>query len=385
MSQTSTLKKLSPQRHGQHREPATLKAGKRALRKAPKPYAVAVVGPTGYAGAELFAGLLRHPGISDVVPVVRDGNTGRPLAELLPRLGRISEAECVPFSTELLRERSVELVFLSTPPEVSLELAPSLAEQGIRAVDLSGAFRLSSSEEFERWYGFAPNRLTTSGFTVSGNRVPRPVYGLPEKHAEEIAAAQLVANPGCYPTSVLLALLPLRAAGWIDLDRGIVCDCKSGVSGAGKEPRLETHFVEVEGNFRAYNLFRHRHTPEILEQLGLEADNLIFTTHLLPVRRGILSSIYVWLRERRERDAVESLFRSYYAGKPMVRVLSGDRLPELQYVVETNFCDLGFALDAAGKRLVVVSCLDNLGKGAAGQAIQNMNLMLGFAEEEGLL
>jgi N-acetyl-gamma-glutamyl-phosphate reductase len=180
-------------------------------------------------------------------------------------------------------------------------------------------------------------------------------------------------------------LLPLCKAGWVDLCRGIVCDSKSGVSGAGKEPRLETHFVEVEGNFRAYNLFRHRHTPEILEQLGIAAENLIFTTHLLPVRRGILSSIYVWLAERRAPQEVEALFRAYYAGKPMVRVHPCGRLPELQYVVETNFCDLGFALDAAGKRLVVVSCLDNLGKGAAGQAIQNMNWMLGFSEEEGLI
>ena len=368
-------KEFLPQRRRRQRETAIPWGG------TVKSYAVAVVGPAGYAGAELVSRLLRHAGISDMVPVVRDGNAGRPLAELLPRLGGLALPECVPFSTELLRERLVGVVFLSTPPEVSLKLVPPLLEQGIRVVDLSAAFRLSSTEEFERWYGIAHR----NGFTVNGNHAPRAVYGLPELHARKIADAQLVANPGCYPTSVLLALLPLRTAGWIDLDRGIVCDCKSGVSGAGKEPRLETHFVEVEGNFRAYNLFRHRHTPEILEQLGLEAESLIFTTHLLPVRRGILSSIYVWLRERRERDAVESLFRSYYSGKPMVRVLAGGRLPELQYVVETNFCDLGFALDAAGKRLVVVSCLDNLGKGAAGQAIQNMNLMLGFAEEEGLL
>ncbi len=375
----------NPEASGQKRELSPQRRrGPREHRKVGASHAVAVIGPTGYAGAELFAGLLRHPGISEVLPVVRDGpagrGIGRPIAELLPRFAGLSDAECVPCSAELLRERSVELVFLSTPPEVSLELVPPLVEQGIRVVDLSAAFRLSSAEEFARWYGFAPNRLTTNG-----NHLRQAVYGLPERYAREIAGAQLVANPGCYPTSVLLALLPLRAAGWMDLDRGIVCDCKSGVSGAGKEPRTDTHFCEVEGNFRAYNLFRHRHTPEILEQTGLEPENLIFTTHLLPVRRGILASIYVWLRERREAEEVESLFRSYYAGKPMVRVFSGGRLPELQYVVETNFCDLGFALDEAGKRLVVVSCLDNLGKGAAGQAIQNMNWMLGFPEQEGLV
>ncbi len=361
-----SLKELSPPRRrerGERRETATR-------------YAVAVVGPTGYAGAELFAGLLHHPGISEVFPVVRDGNIGRPLAQLLPRLTGLRGAECVAFSLDWLVDRSVVLVFLSTPPEVSLELVPPLLEQGIRVVDLSAAFRLSSAKEFERWYGINHK---------NGTRSPRAVYGLPELHASEISSAPLVANPGCYPTSVLLALLPLREANWIDLDRGIVCDCKSGVSGAGKEPRADIHFCEVEGNFRAYKLFSHRHTPEILEQAGLAAEELIFSTHLLPVRRGILSSTYVWLRERHQPEEVEGLFRSYYAGKPLVRVLGGDRLPELQYVVETNFCDLGFALDETGKRLVVVSCLDNLGKGAAGQAIQNMNLMLGFPEEEGLL
>ena len=173
-------------------------------------------------------------------------------------------------------------------------------------------------------------------------------------------------------------------AGWIAAGRGVVCDCKSGASGAGKEPKRELHFVEVDENFKAYGLFTHRHTPEVIDHLGIPAEDMIFSTHLLPVARGILSTLYVWLNERREAEEVEALYRQFFAGKPMVRLWAAGSLPELQHVARTNFCDIGFALDARGERLVVVSCLDNLGKGAAGQAVQNMNGMMGFAETAGL-
>jgi N-acetyl-gamma-glutamyl-phosphate reductase len=184
---------------------------------------------------------------------------------------------------------------------------------------------------------------------------------------------------------VILGLRPLVEAGWIDTARGIVCDCKSGVSGAGKEPKRETHFVEVNENFRAYGLFTHRHTPEVAEHLGLEARDFVFTTHLLPVERGILSTLYVWMKTSRKADEVEALYRKFYSGKPMVRLLPMGRLPELQHLTHTNFCDIGFALDESGERLVIVSCLDNLGKGAAGQAIQNLNGMFGYPETAGLI
>jgi N-acetyl-gamma-glutamyl-phosphate reductase len=173
-------------------------------------------------------------------------------------------------------------------------------------------------------------------------------------------------------------------AGWIAPGRGVVCDCKSGASGAGKEPKRELHFVEVDENFRAYGLFTHRHTPEVTEHLGIAASEIIFSTHLLPLARGILSTLYVWLEPRREASEIETLYRQFYAGKPMVRLWPAGRLPELQHVAHTNFCDIGFALDSEGERLVVVSCLDNLGKGAAGQAVQNMNAMMGFEEATGL-
>ena len=204
------------------------------------------------------------------------------------------------------------------------------------------------------------------------------MYGLPELYADQLPDARLVANPGCYPTSVILGLRPLVESGWIARERGIVADCKSGATGAGKEPKKELHFAEVDENFRAYGLFSHRHTPEVTDHTGIASEDIVFTTHLLPVARGILSTLYVWFAEPHTAEEVESLYRAFYADRPMMRIWPAGKLPELQHVAHTNFCDIGFALDPAGRRLAVVSCLDNLGKGAAGQAVQNMNLMMGI-------
>jgi N-acetyl-gamma-glutamyl-phosphate reductase len=254
-------------------------------------------------------------------------------------------------------------------------MVPQLLDAGLRVVDLSGAFRFRDPDTFQNWYKLpGPDAALLA----------RAVYGLPELYGNALAAAKLVANPGCYPTSVILGLRPLVEAGWIAPGRGIVCDCKSGASGAGKEPKRELHFVEVDENFRAYGLFTHRHTPEVTEHLGIAPGEIIFSTHLLPLARGILSTLYVWLDQPREAAEIEALYRRFYAGKPMVRLWPAGRLPELQHVAHTNFCDIGFALDSRGERLVLVSCLDNLGKGAAGQAVQNMNGMMGFDEATGL-
>ncbi len=211
------------------------------------------------------------------------------------------------------------------------------------------------------------------------------VYGLPELYADALPKARIVANPGCYPTSVILGLKPLVEAAGSIWPTGSCATANPASSGAGKEPKRETHFVEVNENFRAYNLFKHRHTPEVSDHLGLRLQDFVFTTHLLPVERGILSTLYVWLNAPRKADEVEALFRQFYAGRPMVRMMPAGSLPELQHVAHTNFCDIGFALDASGERLVVVSCLDNLGKGAAGQAVQNLNGMRGYPETAGLL
>jgi N-acetyl-gamma-glutamyl-phosphate reductase len=270
----------------------------------------------------------------------------------------------------------MDLVFLATPHEASLELAPALIDSGLRVVDLSGAFRLKNPGAYPRWYGFEH---------CATQALEHAVYGLAELNAPEIREARLVSNPGCYATSIILALTPLLDEGWIDVPAGIVCDAKSGASGAGRAPGSHLHFSEVNENCRAYSLFTHRHVPEMLQALELDEKDFIFTPHLLPVTRGILSTVYVRLSARRTLEEVVSLFRDFYAGAPLVRVYDDGTLPEIQAVAQTNYGDLGFALDNTGTRLVVVSALDNLGKGAAGQAVQNMNLMCGFAEETGLL
>ncbi len=338
---------------------------------------VAVVGVTGYAGFELAKLLLRHPSIAKPTFYLRD--TGKPvncLTDIYPQLRGWGEAPCRTLSVEAVTNSGAGLAFLSTPHEASTELAPQLLDAGMRVVDLSGAFRFREPQTFEKWYqpaGSFRRRCWLRLFT-----------GLPELYGRELAGARLVANPGCYPTSVILGLRPLVESGWIARQRGIVCDCKSGASGAGKEPKRELQFVEVDENFKAYGLFTHRHTPEVTDHLQLGADEVMFSTHLLPLARGILSTLYVWLSERRQATDIEALYRKFYAERPMVRIWQAGSVPELQHVANTNFCDIGFALDGTGRRLAVVSCLDNLGKGAAGQAVQNMNGMMGFEEAEGL-
>jgi N-acetyl-gamma-glutamyl-phosphate reductase len=344
-----------------------------------EPLQVAVVGATGYAGFELARLLLRHPKVQKPTFYLRGAQVDiRCLTELYPQLRGWGDAPCKPLSVDTIAGSGADVVFLSTPHEASLGLVPALlaANPELRVVDLSGAFRFRDGETLERWYQLKASEAGAQAESV---------YGLPELYAEALPAARLVANPGCYATSVILGLRPLVEAGWINLSRGIVCDCKSGVSGAGKEPRRETHFVEVNENFRAYRVHAHQHTPEIAEHAGLALKDFVFTTHLLPVERGILSTLYVSLAGPRDASDIEGLYRKFYAARPMVRILPAGQLPELQHVTHTNFCDLGFALDPSGERLVIVSCLDNLGKGAAGQAVQNMNGMWGFPETAGLL
>lgn len=338
---------------------------------------VAVVGVTGYAGFELAKLLLRHPKIERPTFYLRGDNAdARCLTQLFPQLRGWGEAPCRPLSVEAIAASGAGTVFLSMPHEASLELAPELLSAGLRVVDLSGAFRFREPKVFSHWYKLPE---------PSAEWTERAVYGLPELYSAKLRGAELVANPGCYATSVILGLRPFVDAGGIDLSRGIVCDCKSGASGAGKEPKRETNFVEVNENFRAYGVFTHRHTPEITEHAGVDEKQMIFTTHLLPVERGILSTLSFWLNEPRRAEEIEAALRKFYANRPMVRVWPTGKLPEVQHVAHTNFCDLGFALDESGERIVVVSCLDNLGKGAAGQAVQNFNGMYGHGETTGLI
>ncbi|MGB6975147.1 MAG: N-acetyl-gamma-glutamyl-phosphate reductase [Terracidiphilus sp.] len=347
----------------------------------------AVVGVTGYAGAELTRLLLRHPRLASKPPVLagrvdqKDAERGGiPLAEIHPQLAGGAGSGCLrleSFSWQLLAERGVEILFLATPHEQSREWVPEALARGLRVIDLSGAWRLTEDAK-RAVYGFHDADPALAAATQA-----RAVYGLPELHRARIAGANLVANPGCYATSIILALRPLVAAGLVDLDCGIVADCKSGVSGAGKAPTAKTHFMQAADNFSAYAVFGHRHTGEVLEQVGLGGDQLVFTPHLLPIPRGILSTLYVRFRAPQTRDAVTQVYRDFFARCPFVR-LHDHALPQIQHSVRTNYADIGFELDAEGRRAVVVSCLDNLLKGASGQAVQNMNLMLGCAEAEGL-
>ncbi len=336
----------------------------------------AVFGATGYSGFELVRLLARHPGVKKPLLLRRNGESGgyRDLSEAYPQLAGNGGFPFESFSWERMKQAGVDVVFFATPHEFSRELVPEAISHGFRVIDLSGAWRLKQATN-RKVYGFAdgPSQLDDAA-----------VYGLPELHAEAIRQAALLANPGCYSTSIILALAPWIRAGFVDLQHGIICDSKSGVSGAGKQPTSWTHFVEVDGDFSAYNVFGHRHTGEMLEQLGLQNGSLQFTPHLLPIPRGILSTIYVKLAGSATAEELERSLREFYVGKPWVRVFGAARLPQIKFSVNTNYCDIGFALAPDGQRAVLVSCLDNLLKGAAGQAVQNMDLMFGFDEKEGL-
>jgi N-acetyl-gamma-glutamyl-phosphate reductase len=348
----------------------------------------AIAGISGYAGCELARLLLRHPKLNGATPTFF-GRAGEAeieaatyLEDLHPQLATPGNQQAhvvFPFSWERIAETGVEVLFLATPHEQSREWVPQAIKQGIKVIDLSGAWRLH--ENVNR----AVYRLKDINPEHAGELQSAAVYGCPELHRDTIRQARLVANPGCYATSIILALAPLLQAGLVDVDHGIICDAKSGVSGAGKAATAKTHFMHAADNLSAYAVFGHRHTGELLEQLHLEADQIQFTPHLLPIPRGILSTIYLRLKQATDSAAISTVLHNFYRNSPMVRLHTSPQLPEIQHVVRTNFCDLGFALAADDKRLVMVSCLDNLLKGAAGQAVQNMNLMCGWKEEEGLL
>jgi len=340
----------------------------------------AVLGASGYSGLELTRILERHPRLSKPLLMRREsnGDGAKDLAEVFPELSCNGSYPLQPLSWPELKREGVDLLFLATPHEASRSLVPEAVAQGLRVIDLSGAWRLKQ-EQHRAIYSFNDaDEATAAELTAMA------VYGLPELNADCIAAAQLVANPGCYATSVIVALMPLLKAGVIDRERGIISDSKSGVSGAGKAPTSRTHFVSVSDNFSAYSVFNHRHLGEMVEQLHLDDADLTFTPHLLPIPRGILSTIYVHLNRPMKPAEVESCLRDFYSGKHWVRVFATPKLPEVQFSLHTNYCDLGFCLANDGQRLILVSCVDNLLKGAAGQAVQNMNLMYGWGEREGL-
>ena len=312
---------------------------------------VAIAGVTGYAGQELERLLERHSH-----------------AEIVASFSSTS------FSLEKLIAAKPDVAFLATPNETSAEIAPAIVDAGIKVIDLSGAFRLGEPSLYPSWYGFEHPRPEL---------LKEAVYGLPELCNGELKKARIVANPGCYPTSILLALRPLTFL--IDRDQPVICDSKSGVSGAGKKADVAYSFAELFGNFKAYGVGHHRHEPEIRQGLKLgERTSLVFVPHLLPTVRGIYSTMHVGFASPVTNEELSAIYAEAYANAPFVKVLPAGKLPELKDVVNTPNCAIGFTLLQGGKRAVVVSVIDNLLKGAASQAVQNFNRMLGYDEREGL-
>ncbi len=326
---------------------------------------VAVAGATGYTGQELLRLLSRHPAVA-LTAAMSSGQTGAS-SRRLPGLARIWNGTIVPLAPDSLA-RDADVVFLALPDSAAAELGPALVDAGVRVIDLSGAFRLRNADVRARWY-------------PDTHRLPEGVaYGLTERERGAIARAQLVANPGCYPTAALLALAPLVEAGLLVQGADLIVDAKSGVSGAGKTPSERTHFSEIHGSMAAYGVFSHRHGAEIEQGVG---QTVTFTPHLVPLDRGMLSTIYVRVAPGTTEEALGEIFERAYAGATFVRLV-GSSLPEIKHVAHTNFCDIGWRVDPSG-RAILVSVIDNLLKGASGQAVQNLNVMLGIDERTGLL
>lgn len=336
-----------------------------------------VAGATGYSGRELIRLLLAHPHIELVGAFASRAAESLPLAQVHPQLTGLTALACQPFDEAEVARLEASLIFLATPNEFSHDVTPGLLETDVTVVDISGAFRLKDAALYPKFYGFEHTHP---------NLLQQAVYGLSEFAREELRGAKLIANPGCYPTSALIPLVPLIKAGVIADGQPIICDSKSGVTGAGKTPTAGTHFVEVSESFKAYNVFRHRHTPEIAQGLGLGggAQALIFTPHLLPINRGILSTIYVRLQPGTARADILNIWQGAFEQAPLVRIFEGGQLPEIKFAANTPFCDIGCAVDEASDQAVIVSAIDNLLKGAASQALQNANLALGFDEREGI-
>jgi N-acetyl-gamma-glutamyl-phosphate reductase len=301
---------------------------------------------------------------------------GKPFAEIYPAMKQMVDMACEAYSLETVCDRA-DIVFTALPHKLSMETVPAILDQGKRVIDLSADFRLKDAAVYERHY-----QPHTAKALLS-----KAVYGLCEVFTDDIKAADLVGNPGCYPTSVILPLMPLIKAELIDI-ASIVADSKSGVSGAGRVPSLTTHFCEVNESFKAYKVAEHRHNPEMDEALSRGAGksvSITFVPHLVPMTRGMLTTLYARLSDAADENSIQEVLSSYYAGRPFVRICEKPNLPDTLHVKGTNFCDIGFRIDAQNRRLIVISTLDNLVKGAAGQAVQNMNIMLGLEETAGLM
>lgn len=335
----------------------------------------AIVGATGYGGVELIRVLLRHPQV-EIASVISTSSAGAPIADGYPHLKEIVLDRLDAIDIGAMRDKA-DVVFLATPHGVSATLSPQLLEAGLKVIDISGDLRLKSGAAYEQWYKKEPADQAI---------LAKAVYGLAEVFGEEVRGADLIANPGCFPTATLLGLIPAVAAGWVD-PATIIVDAKSGVSGAGRGLDLYKHYAEINENFYAYKVNKHQHTPEIEQALSRVAGKdvtMTFTTHLVPMTRGILSTCYATMTEGRTDDDFIGLYRQYYEGRRFVRICEKGKYPATKEVWGSNYCDIGFSVDPRTNRVTIMAAIDNLMKGAASQAVQNLNLMMGWDEAEGL-
>ncbi len=335
---------------------------------------VGVVGATGYAGAELVRILSGHPGVELAFMSSRQ-YAGVLFEKIYPSMAGVVDLACEKFSSDRICEKT-DFIFTALPHKLPMEIVPELVKRGKRVVDLSADFRFRDASKYESFY--QPH--------TAKDLLEQSVYGLCEIYHEQVKNAEVIGNPGCYPTSVLLPLIPLLKSNILDIGT-IIADSKSGVSGAGRSLSLTAHFCEANESFKAYKVASHRHNPEMEEVLSLEAGqpvNITFVPHLVPMTRGMLTTIYAKLVKNVSEEDIRDCIGSFYSGRPFIRLCSDDRMPDTLHVRGTNYCDMGFKLDERNNRLILVSAIDNLVKGAAGQAVQNMNIMLGFNETAGL-
>ncbi|HAJ33653.1 MAG TPA: N-acetyl-gamma-glutamyl-phosphate reductase [Candidatus Atribacteria bacterium] len=347
---------------------------------------VSVIGSTGYTGKELVKILMNHQRVK-LVHLISSSYAGKNIVEVFPEFLNKLDKKLIKLDLDVVSQDS-DLVFTALPHTVSMDVVPELLKKGVKVVDLSADYRLKNPTVYKEWYKKEHNQ-------VSKELLTNAVYGLPEIYSDKIKDASLVANPGCYPTSVILGIAPLLKYHLVEPE-GIIIDSKSGTTGAGRKLSLGLHFSECNENFKAYKVIKHNHLPEVEQELSYihfnGKDNkkqgteikVCFTPHLLPINRGILSTCYLTLKESKEEEEILEVYQKFYQKAPFVRIFEPSNLPEIKFVAGTNYCDIGFSIDERVGKIKVISAIDNLLKGAAGQAVQNMNIMSGFKEVEGL-
>jgi len=349
---------------------------------------VSIVGATGYAGKELVKILMNHSKV-ELVYLTSSTYTGENIADVFPEFLNKLDKKLINLNLNVVSQDS-DLVFTALPHTVSMDVVPELLKKGNKVIDLSADYRIKDPAVYKEWYEKEHNKISEK--LLSG-----AVYGLPEIYLDKIKDALLVANPGCYPTSIILGIAPLLKSKLVD-PQGIIIDSKSGATGAGRKLSLGLHFSECNENFKAYKVIKHNHIPEVEQELssiyfggddnkqiqqGAEI-KVCFTPHLLPINKGILSTCYLNLNGSKEEEEILKVYQKFYQKAPFVRIFEPPNLPEIKFVAGTNYCDIGFSIDKRVNKIKIISVIDNLLKGAAGQAVQNMNIMFGFSETEGI-